>query len=61
MENLANGTGIPIGLGMALAKNVKAMNYFSSLSNEGRSQIISHTHNIHSKREMQAYVDSLVE
>ena len=61
MENFANGTGIPMGLGMALAKNVKAMSYFSSLPEEVRNRIISHTHTIQSKEEMQAYVDSLVE
>ena len=60
MQNFANGPEIPVGLGMALAMNVDAMNYFSSLSDEGRQTIIDRTHSIHSKKEMQAFVRSLV-
>lgn len=60
MKNLANGDDIPLGLGMALAKDVNAMNYFASLSEEKKNEIISHTHMIKSKSEMQAYVDSFV-
>jgi len=53
-------TDIPMGLGMALMQNKPAMEYFSSLSDESKQQIIEHTHTIKSKEEMQAYVDSLV-
>lgn len=60
MENLANGNDIPLGLGMALAKDIHAMNYFASLPQSRKDEIIAHTHQIQSKSEMQAYVDSLV-
>ena len=60
MENFANGTDIPMGLGMALAQDIEAMNYFSRLPHERQRQIIAHTHGIDSKEEMQAYVRSLV-
>jgi protein-arginine kinase len=61
MKNYANGNDIPLGLGMALAKNLNAMNYFASLPKEKQDEIINHTHQIQSKSEMQAYVDSLIQ
>ena len=51
---------IPMGLGMALMQNRQAMNYFSSLSDAEKQQVIDHTHTIQSKEEMQSYVDSLI-
>jgi uncharacterized protein YdeI (YjbR/CyaY-like superfamily) len=60
-KNLANGRGIPIGLGMALAQNVDAMNYFSHLSNAQQQNIIDHTHQIRSKNEMQEFVSHISE
>lgn len=59
MESLLSSNEIPIGLGMALAENVEAMEYFSSLSKEEKQAIIDHTHSIGSKREMQEYVNSM--
>ena len=58
-DNFVNGYGIPMGLGMALAQNSKAMENFSSLPEEKRKSIIEGTHNISSKQEMEAYVNSL--
>lgn len=58
MESLLSSNEIPIGLGMALAENVEAMEYFSSLSKEEKNRIIEHTHQIRSKREMHEYVNS---
>ena len=46
---------------MALAKDSKAMEYFASLSDEQKSNIINYTHNIGSKDEMMKYVKSLYE
>lgn len=60
MKNYANGVDMPMGLGMALAKNINAMNYYSGLPRERQQEIIDHTHSINSKKEMQAYVDSLI-
>ena len=56
MANFVNGAGMPMGLGMALAEDLDAMNYFSSLSPEQQHRVMEHTHDIHSKEEMQAYV-----
>ena len=56
--NLTSGD-IPMGLGMALAQNLDAMSYFTSLSPEQQQSIIEATHNIHSKQEMRSFVESL--
>ncbi len=61
MENYTNSTEIPMGLGMALAQNVTAMNYFSSLPQEKKQQVINRTHQIKSKQEMHSYVNSLID
>lgn len=60
MENLANGPDIPMGLGMALAQNRAAMEAFAAMTPSAQQAVIEHTHQIASKREMQAYVASLV-
>jgi len=57
-KNMVNGPDVPMGLGMALAMNLPAMNYFSGLSHESQQQIIERTHNIQSKEEMQSFVES---
>ncbi|MBC8584754.1 hypothetical protein [Youxingia wuxianensis] len=56
MKNYANGPEIPMGLGMALAENLPAMEYFSSLSPRQQQEIIHKTHQISSKEEMQQFV-----
>jgi len=50
---------IPIGLGMALAENPKAMEKFAALSNDKKQEFINGTHNISSKDEMREYVMNL--
>lgn len=60
MKNYANGSDVPLGLGMALSQNLSAMNYFASLSEQEQQQIIDRTHSVQSKEEMQSLVDSLV-
>lgn len=59
ITNLVGSDEIPMGLGMALAKNLNAMNYFSSLDAGSQKQIIEHTHSIRSKEEMQDFVSRL--
>ena len=58
-DNFINGAGIPLGLGMALAQNNKAMAVFSGLNEDERQGVIDRTHNIDSKEEMREFVDSL--
>ena len=51
---------MPMGLDIALAKNQAAKDYFYGLPEPAQTRIIEHTHMIHNKDEMQAFVDSLV-
>lgn len=50
---------IPLGFGMALAKNNAAMSYFSTLTPAHRREIIAHTHTIRSKEEMERFVSEM--
>ena len=59
MIDNVNLSELPMGFGMALAKNTKALTAFASLSEERRRAVIDGTHAIRSKREMQQYVDGL--
>lgn len=54
----ANGE-IPLGLGMALAQNEKAMERFGSLSGPERDALLEQAHQVRSRREMQALVERL--
>lgn len=60
-KNLVFGKGIPVGLGIALAQNLNAMNYFASLEDVKKKEIIDHTHQIRSKNEMQDYVSHIAD
>ena len=57
--NILGSDEIPIGFGMALAANSGAMQYFSSLDDNKRRQILSRAKNIESKQEMQGFVNSM--
>lgn len=57
-DNLFSGE-VPLGLGMALAQNGKALQRFSSLTEEQRKRVIDGTHSIASPEQMRSYVDSI--
>ena len=40
---------------MAFAKNINAFNNFSGMTTQEQNEIIEHTHQINSKKEMQAF------
>lgn len=50
---------LPMGLGMALANNPVAMNYFMGMSPDEQRRFVEGTNQIRSKSEMQYYVNSL--
>lgn len=50
---------LPMGFGMALAKNTDAMAEFSKMSKEQQQEVINKTHSVKSKKEMQSFVNSL--
>ena len=47
---------VPMGLGMALAQNVEAMQAFSAMEPAKQRAIIDRTHTSGSKKEMKAFV-----
>lgn len=57
--NFVNGKDIPMGFGMALARNSEAMTRFSAMTEAQRREIISGTHGIRSKSEMRSYVEKI--
>lgn len=54
-----NQNEIPLGFGFALAQNPEAMEHFSTLSAERRSEVLQKAHSVTSKQEMKALVNSL--
>ncbi len=52
---------LPIGFGLALAQNIKAMEYFSRLPDAQKQTVIDQTHGIQSSDEMRRFVNSLVD
>ncbi len=51
---------LPMGFGMALAQHPEAMERFAGLPEAERQAIIDGIHAVHSKQEMQAYVERLI-
>lgn len=51
---------MPVGFGMALAMNPRAMEKFASLSQNEKQKIINGTHNVSSKAEMKQYVENII-
>lgn len=54
-------SGIPLGLGMALAQNEAAMGQFEKLSEGQRNLFVASAGMVHSKKEMQQLVQDLSE
>ncbi|HEX2986289.1 MAG TPA: hypothetical protein VHO71_05670 [Caproiciproducens sp.] len=52
---------IPIGFGMALAMNPKAMEQFTSLSEQEQANLMEQTHQIHSRDQMHNFVQSIAD
>ncbi len=50
---------MPVGLGMALAQNITAMNHFATLSPSQQQQIIAGAQRIGSREEMHRYVQRI--
>lgn len=56
-----NRNDLPVGFGMALMQNERAMAKFHSMSESERKAILEKTHGINSKAEMRRLVESLVD
>lgn len=57
--NLLNNDEIPVGLSMALAENLRAMERFSNMNETERQEFINRSRNVGSKQEMRGLVSSL--
>ncbi|MDO4540211.1 MAG: hypothetical protein Q4B48_03775 [Syntrophomonadaceae bacterium] len=51
---------IPIGLGMALAQNLNALDVFSTLDETARDRVIARSRNVKSKEQIQTIIDELL-
>ena len=51
---------VPIGFGMALARNPQALNAYSAMTEEQKQAILSQSHNARSEQEMNRIVNGLV-
>lgn len=52
---------LPMGFGMALAQNERAMAKFEKLSDSEKEAVIQKTHSVRSKSEMRSLVNSLTD
>lgn len=50
---------LPLGFGMALMQNEGALLRFNELSDTEKKRLLERTHNVSSKAEMRALVDSI--
>lgn len=61
MENYVDGPEMPMGLGMALAQNLVAMDRFAAMTDAQKRTIIDSTHQIQSKKDMKLFVQQIAE
>ncbi len=59
-ENAMDKFEMPVGLGMALAMNPEAMHKFASLTDRQKWEVVSGTHAVSSRKEMQQYVQNML-
>ena len=50
---------VPLGFGMALARNFNAMNAYSAMTDDQKRAVLERAHNARSDKEMRGIVDSL--
>ena len=57
---ILNNDEIPVGLSMALAENLRAMERFSNMTEVEKREFISRCRNVESKQEMRSLVSEIV-
>ena len=50
---------VPVGFGMALAQNEKAVNAYAMMTKEQKNAVLAKAHQAKTRQEMQQIVDSL--
>lgn len=61
MNGFTGSNDLPLGLGMAMARNMSAMEQFSMMSDSQRELIVKGAGDIRSKKDMQSYVQKIAE
>ncbi|MCI6888089.1 MAG: hypothetical protein MR868_12740 [Lachnospiraceae bacterium] len=59
--NIGQGGDLPIGFGLSLAANEKAMEAFSNMSDSMKEAAVEKSRHMHSREAMEQYVNSLGE
>ncbi len=59
--NIGQGGDMPIGFGLSLAANTKAMEAFSNMSDSMKTAAVEGSRNMKSREEMEAYVNRIGE
>lgn len=59
--NIGQGGGMPIGFGLSLAANAKAMETFSKMSDAEKTAFVEKSRQMQSRVDMENYVNSLEE
>ena len=59
IPSVVSGNEIPLGMGMAFAKDLSALSKFASLTVQEQQSIIARAQNVTSKEEMAALVRSI--
>lgn len=57
--NIGEGGGLPIGFGLSLAANAKAMEAFANMSEAEEEKTVEKSRQMHTKQDMERFVDSL--
>ena len=59
--NVGLGGDMPIGFGLFLAMNSKSMEAFAKMSDEQKQKIVEKSRRMHTKEDMERFVNSLGE
>ena len=57
--DILNNDEIPVGLSMAFAENLRAMEQFSNMNEQGRQNVIERARHAASKQEMRSIVSEI--
>ncbi len=59
--NIGQGGDMPIGFGLSLAANAKSMEAFANMSDAEKQATVEKSRQMHSRTDMERYVNSLGE
>lgn len=59
--NIGQGGDMPIGFGLSLAANAKSMEAFANMTDAEKQAAVEKSRQMHSRADMERYVDSLGE